>query len=184
MIGFLSGIVKSLKNGQIIIDVNGVGYQVNIGSLRGLSSQEKIELYVHTHVREDAITLYGFKDESSLDLFEKLLAVSGIGPKSALSIVTSGPVESIKSAIENTNLNFFTSIPGIGKKGAQKIIIELKSKIGREVDFKDLEGNTDLKEALVQLGFKNNEIIAVVPSIDISLPLNNQIKQALQLLKS
>ncbi|MBI1872048.1 Holliday junction branch migration protein RuvA [Candidatus Collierbacteria bacterium] len=184
MIGFLSGIVKKKKNGQAIIFVNGVGYQVHIGNLQGLSMKDPVELYIHTHVREDAITLYGFKDESSLNLFEKLLDVSGIGPKSALAIITSGPVESIKSAIENTNLNFFTAIPGIGKKGAQKIIIELKSKIGKEVDLKDLEGNTDLKEALIQLGFKNTEILSIVPAVDISQPLNNQIKQALQLLKS
>jgi len=184
MIGFLSGILKSIKNGQTLIDVNGVGYQVNVGSLQAIELQDKIELYIHTHVREDAITLFGFKDEDGLSLFEKLISVNGVGPKSALAIVNSSPIETIKKAIEAANLNFFTAIPGIGKKGAQKIIIELKSKLGKEFDLKDLDGNPDLKKALIQLGFKNSEILAVIPAIDTAAPLNNQIKQALQLLKS
>lgn len=185
MIGFLSGIVKSVSNGQAIILVNDIGYMVNIGSLRGLSLKEPIELFIHTHVREDALTLYGFKDESSVDLFEKLITVSGIGPKSAMAIINSAPVEAIKKAIENTNLNFFTAISGIGKKGAQKIIIELKSKISKdELNLKNLEGNSDLKNALIQFGFKNDEIISVVSAVDVTLPLNGQIKQALQFLKS
>jgi len=185
MIGFLSGFVKSIRGHQAIIVTGGVGYSVNLpGNLNLLPNQE-VELYIHTHVREDALTLYGFKDESSLDLFEKLLTVSGVGPKSAQAIVSAGSAEVIKKAIESSNLNFFTAISGIGKKSAQKIIIDLKSKLSKsETDMAALEGNTQLSDALTQLGFTKTEIISVSSDIDFTADLSLQIKQALKLLRS
>lgn len=183
MIGFLSGIVRSINGHQAIILVNGVGYSVSLPANLHVLTDQKLEIFIHTHVREDALTLFGFKDEASLSLFENLLTVSGVGPKSAQSIISVASPEVIKSAIEKSNLNFFTAISGIGKKGAQKIIIELKSKLGREdADLSSLEGNSELNQALTQLGFSKIEIISVLPQVDSDKDLSAQIKQALNLL--
>lgn len=184
MIGFLSGIVRSIQGHQAIILVNGVGYTVSLPTNLHILTDQKLDLFIHTHVREDALTLFGFKDEASLALFENLLTVSGVGPKSAQSIISAASPEVIKSAIEKSNLNFFTAISGIGKKGAQKIIIELKSKLGKfDADLSSLEGNNGLNQALAQLGFTKTEIISVLSQVDSDKDLSTQIKQALNLLR-
>src|SRR3989344_423161 len=176
MNGFLSGILKAIHGRQAIILVNGVGYSVALPTNANFMPGKEVELFIHTHVREDALSLFGFKDESSLDLFEKLISVSGVGPKSALAIISAGSPEVIRKAIEASNLNFFTAISGIGKKGAQKIIIELKSKISQtDNDLGLLEGNSELTEALTQLGFNRTEIIPISSQIDYSLDLALQI---------
>lgn len=184
MIGFLSGILKSTRGQQAIVETGGVGYLVALpANLTALPGQA-IELFIHTHVREDALTLFGFKDETALDLFEKLLTVSGVGPKSALAIISAGSAEVIKKAITGTNLNFFTAISGIGKKSAQKIILDLKPKLAHaSADLASLEGNSELADALSQLGFSRNEVIAVAGEIDNTLAFPEQIKQALKLLR-
>ncbi len=185
MIGFLSGIVKSIRHHQAIILVGGVGYTVTLPASLNVLLDRPLELYIHTHVREDALTLFGFKDEASLNLFELLLTVSGVGTKSAQAIISVASAEAIKKAIENSNLNFFTAVPGIGKKSAQKIILDLKSKFSKtDAQLDQLEGNPDLNQALTQLGFSKSEIISVLPSIDTADQLPGQIKQALKYLRS
>ncbi len=184
MIGFLSGLVKSLRGQQAIVVVNGVGYTVSLPVSQTPAIGKNIDLFIHTHVREDTLALYGFTDEASLDLFEKLISVSGVGPKSALAIVSVGSAEVVRKAIETTNLNFFTAVPGIGKKSAQKIIIELKPRLTRtDVDLGSLDGNPELNQALSQLGFTKSEITSVLPHVPAGDELQNQIKQALTLLR-
>lgn len=184
MIGFLSGILKSIRGHQAIVTVGGVGYSVALPSNLNVLPNQKLDLFIHTHVREDALTLFGFKDEPSLDLFEKLLTVPGIGPKSAQTITSAGSVQVIQKAIETNNLYFFTAISGIGKKSAQKIIIELKSRFSKnDADLESLEGNSELNVALTQLGFTKSEIISVLSQIDSSKDLSIQIKEALKLLR-
>lgn len=184
MIGFLSGIVKLARGQQVVVVTGGVGYIVSVPVSHIPAVNQNIDLYIHTHVREDILALYGFRDESSLDLFEKLLSVSGVGPKSAQAIVSVGSAEVIKKAIESTNLNFFTAVPGIGKKSAQKIIIELKPKLTRiEADLTSLDGNPQLTQALTQLGFTKSEIVSVMVQVDPAAELSDQIKQALKLLR-
>lgn len=184
MIGFLSGRVKSLRGQQALIQVGGVGYLVSVPVSHTLITGQNVGLYIHTHVREDVLALYGFKDASSLDLFEKLISVSGVGPKSALAILAVSPVEVISQAITSTNLNFFTAVPGIGKKSAQKIIIDLKPKLTHlDVDLTSLDGNGHLNQALTQLGFSKTEIVSVLSQVDPEEELQNQIKQALKLLR-
>lgn len=185
MIGFLSGLVKRIKGEQAIIQVGGVGYLVYVPLREHLVVGASADLFIHTHVREDNLSLFGFASEPALNLFEKFLTVSGVGPKSALAILSAATPEEILKAITNGNLNFFTAISGIGKKGAQKIILELKPKFQKgEVDLGSLEGNSELNQALNQLGFNHHEILSILPTIDINQPLNLQIKQALQLLKT
>ena len=184
MIGFLSGLLKSLRGQQAIIVVNGVGYTVSVPASQIPAIGKNIDLFIHTHVREDSLALYGFTDEACLDLFEKLISVSGVGPKSALAIVSVASAAVVRQAIETSNLNFFTAVPGIGKKSAQKIIIELKPRFSRtDADLASLDGNSELNQALSQLGFSKSEIISVLPQAPVGDELQNQIKQALKLLR-
>ena len=132
MIGFLSGEVVARDDPYIVIDVNGVGYKVVVanGVLSNLGKNGKVKLFIYTHVREDAISLFGFLDSLDLKLFENLISVSGIGPKTAMNIFSIGNREEIIQSIITSDVSFFTGVPRLGKKNAQKIIIELKSKLG------------------------------------------------------
>lgn len=185
MIGFLSGSVRAVFSQYLIIMTGGVGYTVFTPNPFKYLPGQPLDLYIHTHVREDAINLFGFADETSLQLFESLLTVSGIGPKSALAILSAANTDAVIAAIKSDNLNFFTAISGIGKKGAQKIILDLKPKLSRSaVNLSSLEGDSELNTALKQLGYTEKEIISVIPKVDLNLDLAAQIKQALKLLKS
>jgi len=118
-----------------------------------------------------------------LELFEKLISVSGIGPKTALNMFSVASCENIEKAIIQSNIVFFTSIPGIGKKSSQKIILDLKSKLGKgELDLSKLEGDSELIDSLISLGFQKSEIITILPQMDQSQDITTQIKSALKLL--
>lgn len=130
MIGHLNGKIISIKPTQILLDVNGVGYRVNISinTFEKISDQEKVSLYIFTSVKEDSISLFGFFTESEKEMFELLISISGIGPKLALSILSGITIENLKDAIQSANVGRITSIPGVGKKTAERLILELKSK--------------------------------------------------------
>lgn len=159
MIGYLSGILLSRHDPHILIDVNGVGYKVYASQdvLNKFHVNDEIRVYIHTHVREDALELYGFLDEASLNLFELLISVSGIGPKTAIGVFGIGSKADIVSAIQKADVDFFTGVPRLGKKNAQKIIIELKNKMGSVADLDLGEGESDALQALVSFGFSDME---------------------------
>ena len=183
MIGFLSGQVKSSQLGKIIIDINGVGYLVHIPSNLNPTPSSKVDLHIHTQVKEDDISLYGFTQATEMELFRHLISVSGIGPKIALTVLSVGSPDQILSAIKSSNIDFFTSISGIGKKGAQRLIVELKNKFDQtDLDISSFDQNGELVEALSSLGFKKTELSSIITKVDPSLPLEKQIKQALRLL--
>src|SRR5712691_8855063 len=124
MIAHLRGKLIARNSDSIILDVNGVGYRVRVpaNQIDALGVEEApVALHTHLHVREDEMSLYGFSTEAELNLFELLLTVSGIGPKGALTVLSSAPVETIRVAIGQGNLDVLTSIPGIGKKTAQRL---------------------------------------------------------------
>jgi holliday junction DNA helicase RuvA len=184
MIGYLEGIVKYATQGKIILFANGIGFTVRLPANLNYLVNQKTELFIHTHIREDELALYGFQTPSDLDIFELLLTVSGVGPKIALAMLSSSSAENIKNAISESNLAFFSSISGVGKKTAQKIILDLKSKISKgDVNMNNLEGNSELVDSLISLGFQKNEISSIYSQIDSSLPLGAQVKSALKLLR-
>jgi len=184
MIGYLEGVIKYASTGKIILFANGIGFTVQLPSNLIFLENQKASLYIHTHLREDNLALFGFKTPHDLDIFELLLTVSGVGPKIALAMLTSSTEDKIKKAIMESNLAFFSSISGVGKKTAQKIILDLKSKIGKgDVNMSNLEGNSELVDSLVSLGFQKGEISSVYSQIDSSLPLGAQVKSALKLLR-
>lgn len=184
MIGYLEGEIKYASKGKIILFANGIGFTVLLPANLNFLENQPAKLFIHTHLREDSLTLFGFDKPEDLDIFELLLTVSGVGPKIALAMLSSSTETNIKKAISESNLAFFSSISGVGKKTAQKIILDLKSKIGKgDVNMGNLEGNSELIDSLVSLGFQKGEISTVYSKIDSSLPLGAQVKLALKLLR-
>jgi Holliday junction DNA helicase RuvA len=164
MISYLQGTIKDHMDHYSTIVVHGVGYAVYTANSWKQTHQvlESCEVFIYTHVKEDAIELYGFETRQERTLFEHLLSVSGIGPRSALLIVGNGVSETI-TAIAQADVSYFTSIPRIGKKNAQKIIIELKNKVGgtNELDLAE-EGSPmvqDIVEALTSMGFAKQDVL-------------------------
>jgi holliday junction DNA helicase RuvA len=164
MIGYLKGEVFFKEVNYIILDVNGVGYKV-IGSRDVLEKAHKgspLEIFIYTHVREDNISLFGFLEAADLKLFENLISVSGIGPKTAMNIFSIGDRSQIVSAIITADTSFFKSVPRLGQKNAQKIIIELKNKFGSTTDLdlsgEDMSGSEEAITALKGFGFTTKEI--------------------------
>jgi holliday junction DNA helicase RuvA len=186
MIGFLSGIVMAKLRSELWINVAGVGYRVKVGDKLGqaVEVETEISLFTHMAVREDAITLFGFEDLQQLQMFELLIEVSGIGPKTALVIVGSQSPGHIETAVRQADVGFFQKVPGIGKKGAQRIIVDLKGKMPslKELDLQEVEADEDVLAALRQFGFREKEIQAALAKIDSSLAIEVQVKEGLKLL--
>jgi Holliday junction DNA helicase RuvA len=163
MIGFLRGKIELLQRPFVIIDVHGVGYKVLVPEsvYSKLIKEKEVRVFTYTHVREDALDLFGFLEAEDLGLFESLLTVSGIGPKTALNIFSFGERKDIREAIIKGDVTFFTSVPRLGTKNAQKIIIELKNKMGAGQDLdlsgKDLLENAEVIQALKNFGFSVSE---------------------------
>ena len=181
MIGRLTGIIESHTKNPLVIDVHGVGYLVHVPEhfLASVKVGKVHSLLIHSHIREDAFDLYGFATAGELGLFEVLLTVSGIGPKTALAVIDRG-VAAVEEATRRGDVDFFTTIPRLGTKNAQKIIIELKGKL-------DLTGETgDTKEtmdALLGMGFKRQEIREIIKKLDPKdITVEEKIRHALKLL--
>jgi len=188
MIAYLEGLVKFKAINFLIILTRGVGYKVyvpaDINSATAVA--QNLSLYIHTHVKDDALDLYGFKDAENLTLFELFLSVSGIGPKTAVSIFSVGKIERIKEAIVRGDVAFFSAVPRLGKKNAQKIIIELRSKLGSlgELDLAAESGETkEITDALKSFGFSATEAREALKSIkDSEGTTSDKIRQALKFL--
>ncbi len=131
MIGYLKGIIISSKPTQIILDVNGVGYKIgiSINTFEKVVDKEEVSLFIHTHVKEDSISLFGFFSEAEKEMFELLISISGIGPKIALGLLSGITVDSLKEAIQEGNVSRITAVPGIGRKTAERLVLELRSKV-------------------------------------------------------
>lgn len=187
MIGYLSGTVLIRDDPFLIIDINGVGYRVHASQdvLASAAVGSPLKIFIYTHVREDILELYGFSKYSDLKLFESLIGVSGVGPKTAIGIFAIGSSEQILSAIMDSDISFFSRVQRLGTKNAQKIIIELKSKVGGgELDLSD-GSNANRSEVVVALktfGFTTAEINEAVKNTDSSKSVEEQIKLALKYL--
>jgi Holliday junction DNA helicase RuvA len=193
MIGFIKGTLISAKPTQILVDVNGVGYlcNISINTFEKISNRKEISLFIHTHVKEDSITLFGFYTESEKIMFELLISVSGVGPKIALSILSGIQINDLKNAIIYADSSRISSVPGIGRKTAERLILELKTK----VDQVNEEGGMDIPYsmkneavmALSTLGYNNKLAEKVVRDILFSepkAPLEELIKKALSFLNT
>ena len=159
MIGYLTGKIILSKPTQILLDVNGVGYSVNISinTFEKISEKETASLFIHTSVKEDSITLFGFFSQSEKEMFELLISISGIGPKLGLSILSGISVDDLKSAISNGNVTRLIAIPGIGRKTAERVVLELRNKVDAiKVDgmIKETSVKDEAIAALSTLGYQ------------------------------
>lgn len=180
MYDYLKGnIIKEIAN-YIVLDVNGIGYKIYTPNPYTFKDTTDIKVYVYNHIREDESSLYGFKTEEERDLFLRLIDVKGLGPKMAISVLASCSISGLADAIERENILYLKKIPKVGEKLARQIILDLKGKLASVEDNND--NSNELVLALEALGYKTTDIKAVVPKIDNTLNIENQIKEALKLL--
>ncbi len=184
MIGYLSGKILEKETDSLIVKVGGIGYKVFVPFFvwKRCRLGSKKEFFVHTWVREDQISLFGFLDKESKKIFVLLTSVSGIGPKLALSVVSCAQgADDVVKAIQQADVDFFTAIKGLGKKSAQRIIVDLKSKIGGVKDLElEMAEDEELIQALRGLGFSSQEIKKSIKGVKANLPLEKKIRLALR----
>jgi holliday junction DNA helicase RuvA len=188
MISSLRGTIEAMSTDSAVINVGGVGFQVFMPtstlSVIG-STGSQVRLFTHLHVREDALLLFGFADEQDLRLFQMIINVSGFGPKIALAMLSAMGAEELVSAIASGSEELLTSVPGIGKKLAGRLILELKDKIaagGAAIRFAPIgEGDGDVIGALLSLGYSASEASRAVSGLpkDKKLTLEEKIRTAL-----
>lgn len=154
MIGYLKGNVISSKPTRLLVDVNGVGYIVNISinTFEKISNEVSVSLFIHTAVKEDSITLYGFYTESEKETFELLISVNGVGPRTALGILSGIRTDDLKNAISTNDISLLSTIPGIGRKTAERLVLELRNKI----ETVKSEGSVD-----IPFSIKNEAVLAL-----------------------
>lgn len=188
MIATLKGTICARDEGSIILDVSGVGYRLTM-SARSLArldgSTDEVFVFTHLHVREDVMSLYGFADEQERDFFEVLKGVSGIGPKVAISVLSAYTPEDLRRAVLNKDLALFTSIPGIGRKTAERLVLELKDRIGEIPAAQERpasgEGSYYLaREALVSLGYNFAEAEAALAGLEGEGGVEELVREALK----
>ena len=180
MYAYLKGQITSVDPKGIIVENNNIGYQILTPNPYLFVLNDHVTVYLYHHVRQDFEALYGFIDNSSKELFVKLLSVSGIGPKSALSVLATNQINDVKLAIEEGNVKFLTKFPGIGTKTAQQIILDLKGKLIDVDEGLAQHKDNDVILALQQLGYPTKDINRVIKNLDFNQSTEKLIKDALQ----
>lgn len=195
MISYIKGEIIKKGKDYLIIDNNGLGYYINtsFNTLKNLSEGETTSIFTYMHIREDVLALYGFCKTDELEMFKKLISVNGVGPKAGLSVLSTYDFSHVKSYIEKEDINAISKVPGLGKKTASKIILELKDKVGNiegcdEIDdinkeLSNVSNNDmgDMEKVLMSLGFSQSEAKQALVNIDVEGKTENQIiKEALK----
>ncbi|MBO1102509.1 Holliday junction branch migration protein RuvA [Enterococcus hirae] len=197
MYEYLTGVVTFINPYYLVIETNGIGYQIALGNPYRYSSKlnKEIKLYVHQVIREDAHLLYGFDSLEEKQLFLRLVSVSGIGPKSALAIMASDDHSGLIQAVETGDVTYLTKFPGVGKKTAQQMILDLKGKFGElsidtpfnlfdESTAQDATALSEAMEALSALGYSDKEVKRVEKQLNEveNLTTDEYLRQALKLM--
>ena len=201
MISYIKGLIAKKGTDSLIIENNGIGYLVNtsFNTLRALEEGKEGCVHTFMYIREDVLALYGFYDKDELDMFKKLISVNGVGPKAGIGILSAYDVNTLRVIILNEDAQKMSKAPGIGKKTASKIILELKDKVG-SLDNIDTESvanaidkgtgrlagdESDIYKVLISLGFSQSEAVSALERIDISGKTENEIiKEALKIINS
>ena len=158
MISFIKGIIYEVGSDYLVVENNQIGYLINMGNTQDYKINDEVTVFVYQHVREDEISLFGFREKADREVFLMLINVKGIGPKTANNILAKASANEIINAIALSDINFLKKLPGIGVKSAQQIILDLKNKLAVEV--KEVI-NQDLEDALLglkNLGYNSNDI--------------------------
>ncbi len=190
MISYLAGKVLNKSQNYIIIKVGDIGYQVFVNQtmFTDLEIGQDVEIYTHQYVREDALDLYGFKSMEELEMFELLLSISGIGPKSALGVLAIASVADIKESISRGDSALLTKVSGIGRKTAERVVLELREKISRTADGRRQTAENgsgmvsgDEIDALMALGYSMTQARDALRAVDVKIKDSGErIKQALR----
>ena len=180
MYGYIKGKVSEIKSKYIVLENNNIGYEIVVGNpFSYVVSDKEIMIYTYYLVKEDSISLYGFSSSEEKDLFLTLISVSGIGPKSAMSIITGASVNEIVNAINNKDVLFLKKFPGIGLKASQQIILDLSGKLDLRLEDSNTQ-NSCVLEALESLGYNKKDVIRVLKEIDTTKEDSLVIKEALR----
>ena len=180
MYAYIKGFIKEIESNYIVLDNNGIGYLIYTPNPYSFNIDEEYTVYIYQNVKEDELTLYGFKLKEEKDLFLKLIEVKGLGCKMALPIIATGSINGIIDAIERENILYLKKFPKIGDKVAKQIILDLKGKLNANGVVTN-NNNDELIEVLKGLGYKTQDILKVVRQVNTNLSLEDQIKEALKL---
>ncbi len=190
MISHIKGVLEEKFNNSIIVDVHGVGYEVNLSvpDFKSLKLGDNVKIYTYQKVSESDIALYGFLSLAAKKLFELLISVNGVGPKAAMSILSLASPEEVRNAIANADSAFVAKAPGIGKKSAERVIIDLSDKVGLPTHYGAISmrtpgsrpKNDEALDALIALGFPLKEATSALERIDPTLPVAQRIRLALK----
>lgn len=181
MYSYIVGIVTDIFSDSITLDNNGVGYLIYTSSPYAFEQGLEYKVYLYQQVREDAITLYGFKTIDDKNLFLKLIDVKGLGPKMALPIIAMGSINGIADAINRENILYLKKFPKIGDKLAKQMILDLKGKLEVNASIEDSHSD-EVYDALLALGYKDKDIKGIIGKINKELSTSDQIKEALRLM--
>ncbi|MEX0869239.1 MAG: Holliday junction branch migration protein RuvA [Nitriliruptoraceae bacterium] len=192
MIGHLHGVVAHRDTSHVVVDVHGVGYVVQVAAIDRVPARgASVELFTSLQVREDSMTLYGFADRPSLETFELLLHASGVGPRLAMAALATLPASDLRSAIAAGDVATLTTIAGVGKKVAERMVLELQDRLGAltgsvsPASTAASPGDDEVRDALLALGYTVGEIAEVLPGIaDGDDSTEARLRQALQALGS
>lgn len=190
MITTLRGIVTEKDLAMVVVECAGVGYGVSLTGAdnAALTTGQETKLYIYENIKEDTHALIGFRDRDSKTLFEQLLSVKNVGPKVALAVLDTGSVATVRAAIAGGDVKFLQSAKGVGKRAAEQMVVELRDKVGAPVGeaAEGLVGrsgvnqNDEAFQALVTLGYSDFDAQAALQNIDVALPTEQRIKQALK----
>ncbi len=187
MIRLIEGTVHSFEEGGVVIVVGGIGYVVfvPVRVLERVKPGQNVQLFIYQHVREDQLALYGFDDRADLAFFRQLIGVSGVGPKLGLLILSRFTADEVKRAIVHGDMTVLTSISGIGRKTAERIVVDLKDTVSIVAEESAGTGGgqtMQLLEALLAFGYTKAEALQVIRHVDQSQPLEEQLRTALRMI--
>lgn len=182
MFNYIKGKIVDQESNYIVVESNNIGFQIHVANPYSYELGSNEQIFLYNHIREEEYTLYGFKNKEEKELFLRLINVKGLGPKMALPMLATGSVSGIIDAIDRENVLYLTKFPKIGEKIARQIILDLKGKLAANLQAENNSTNDELIDVLTSLGYKNSDIKKVIKSIDSSLPIELQVKEALKLL--
>ena len=190
MIAHIRGKITEKFGNSLILDINGVGYEVTVPTpdFEAVHLDEEKKFYTYHAIRENAEDLYGFSTLAAKKIFELLISVQGIGPKAAIAILSLAEAEEVRNAIANADTAFISKASGVGKKSAERVIVDLRDKVGTpshygatEAKFaKKTDGPDEALDALIALGFPLKEATAALEKVDLNLPVEERVRLALK----
>ena len=190
MIAHVFGKVAEKFNGSLVIDVHGVGYEVSVATndFDAVTLDQEVKFYTYHHVREQAEELFGFSSLAAKKLFEMLITVQGVGPKAALAILSLGDAEQVRNAIANADSSFVQKATGVGKKTAERVVVDLSDKVGLPTHYgrteaplqTELNTSDEALEALMALGYTLADATKALENVDANLPTAQRVTEALK----